>query len=89
MASYLTVWAARNYRAHRHLQVVNEHRQKALTTFDMFAAAAKDEATKNFVLVEVTRCIFAPTSTGYSGEEPAGPADRIIEIVKTFEYQAI
>jgi hypothetical protein len=82
-ASFLTAWAARNYRAHRHLHVINEHRSKALETFKAFVSAAHDEQTQSTVLLEATRCIVTAGSSGYAGEEPAGPAERIIEIVKT------
>jgi len=84
LASFLTVWAARNYRAHRHLHVINQHKHKALLTFGTFAAATVDDAIRNAVLLEATRCIFSSGSTGYSTEEPEGPSDRVIEVVKTF-----
>ncbi len=84
LASYLLVWAARNYRASRHLAVLNEHRAMALQTFDSFVVTASDDpATKNAVLLEAMRCIFTAGSTGYSSEEPSSPTDRIIEIAKT------
>jgi peptidoglycan/LPS O-acetylase OafA/YrhL len=84
LGSYLTVWAARNYRAHRHLQVTNKHRATALRTFQTFVAAASSDApTKNAVLLEATRSIFTAGATGYSGDEPAGPTDRVVEIART------
>lgn len=80
---FAVIVAARNYRAHRHLTVINEHRQTALDTFETFVKAAnKDEATKNAVLLEATRCIFASTTTGYLGAEEENPNNRIIEIFK-------
>jgi hypothetical protein len=82
-ASYLTVWAARNYRAHRHLQVVNRHRAKALQTFQTFSGAALDDSTRNAILIETTRCIFVQGASGYSDEDPAGPVDRIVEVART------
>jgi hypothetical protein len=85
VASFAIVWTARNYRAHRHLHVLNQHRSTALQTFRTFANAARDDATRNVVLLEATRSIFAAGSTGYSNDEPAGPADRFIEIVKMFK----
>ena len=83
LASYLTVWASRNYRAHRHLQVTNEHRSLALQTFETFAAAAKEDPIRDAVLLEATKCIFAHGSSGYTGEEPAGPTERVVEIMRT------
>jgi hypothetical protein len=76
--------AAKNYRTHRHLVVVNQHRQSALRTFEAFIKAASgDDQTKNAVLLEATRCIFAPANTGYLGGEEENPSNRIIEIFKT------
>jgi hypothetical protein len=81
-ATYILFWCARNYRSHKHLQVVNEHREHALRTFETFVNATKDEATKNAVLLEATRCIFAPASSGYlSGEDDPGPS-RIVEVMR-------
>ncbi|MCI0456761.1 MAG: hypothetical protein L0Z62_07260 [Gemmataceae bacterium] len=80
---YAAVWCGRNYRAHRHLAVLNRHRQAALTTFETFVHGASDDQTKNAVLLEATRCIFTAGSTGYTGAEDEGPGSRIIEIFKT------
>jgi len=75
------VWASRNYRAHRHLFVVNKHRQTALGTFETFVKAANDDVTKNAVLLEATRCIFSPSVTGYLGSEEETPGKNIIEVL--------
>lgn len=79
---FAVLTASRNYRAHRHLAVVNEHRTTALQTFEAFVADARDEGTKNAVLLEATRCIFAPATTGYLGAEEDNPQNRIIEVLK-------
>jgi hypothetical protein len=84
LLSYMTVWTSRNYRAHRHLDVLNRHRAKALATFETFASSAKDEATKNAVLLETTRCIFNAGATAYAADESEGSTVPIIEIVKSF-----
>ena len=65
-----TVWAGRIYRAHRHNEVLNRHRQNALTTFETFAAAASDQQVKDAVLLQATQCIFLPQATGYTSPEP-------------------
>jgi hypothetical protein len=81
---YIALWSAKNYRTHQHLSVVNKHRQSALKSFDAFIKAASgDEQTKNAVLLEATRCIFAPVNTGYLGADEENSSDRIIEIIKT------
>lgn len=80
---YAAIWAAKNYKTHRHLAVVSLHRQSALKTFEAFVkASSNDEQTKNAVLLEATRCIFAPSNTGYLGPDEENPSSRIIEIVK-------
>jgi hypothetical protein len=82
---YAALWSAKNYRTHRHLAVLNAHRQSALHTFDAFIKAASgDDQTKNAVLLEATRCIFTPANTGYLGaSEEDSQGSRIVEIVKT------
>jgi hypothetical protein len=80
---FAALWASRNYRAHRHLSVVNKHRQSALATFETFVKAADDDQTKSAVLLEATHCIFSPAVSGYLGADEEGPANRIIEILKT------
>jgi hypothetical protein len=82
---FAALWSARNYRSHRHLSVVNRHRQNALSTFQTFVqASGDDQQTKNAVLLEATRCIFSPAVTGYLGaDEEVNPASRIVEILNT------
>jgi hypothetical protein len=81
---YSVVWSAKNYKAHRHLSVLNSHRQNALQTFESFVeGAGGDEQTKNAVLLEATHCIFSPANTGYLGAEEDNPTSRIVEILKT------
>jgi hypothetical protein len=80
---FAALWASRNYRAHRHLSVVNKHRQSALSTFETFVKSASDDQTKNAVLLEATHCIFSSACTGYLGGEEENPSSRIIEILRT------
>lgn len=80
---FAVVWSARNYRAHRHLYVVNNHRQNALMTFETFVKSAEGNDIRNAVLLEATRCIFSPSVTGYLGKEEEHPGSRIIEILRT------
>jgi hypothetical protein len=79
---FSAIWAGRNYRSHRHLSVVNAHRQNALATFETFVSAASDGATKNAVLLEATRCIFSPSVTGYLGAEEDTGNSRVVEVLK-------
>jgi hypothetical protein len=83
MSSYAILWCARNYRAHRHLNVVNRHRMTALRTFETFHDAGTTPDVKNAVLLETTRSIFTVGITGYLGtENESGGAERVVEIFK-------
>lgn len=80
---YGLVVAVRNYRAHRHLAVINAHRRTALKTFSTFAKAATDDATKNAVLLEATRAIFTAGTTGYlPGPGEDDNPSRVVEILR-------
>lgn len=80
---FAAIWSSRNYRSHRHLHVVDSHRQNALTTFETFVKAAGDEdkETKNAVLLEATRCIFSPSVTSYLGGDQEAPSSNIVEVL--------
>lgn len=67
---FALIWGSRNYRAHRHNAVVNQHRQNALSTFQAFVDAAEDDkATKDAVLLRSTETIFSPHVSGYLTKE--------------------
>jgi hypothetical protein len=74
----------RNYRAHKHNQIVNKHRQNALNTFETFIKAASDDQTKNAVLLQTTQSIFSSHNTGYnSNENDIEMPNKIVEIIKS------
>ena len=76
-------WSARNYKAHKHNEVVNTHRQNALRTFETFAKAADDKDTKDAVLLQATKSIFEGQSSGYlSGETEQVPSSTVIEVLR-------
>jgi hypothetical protein len=77
-----TIWCGRMYKAYRHQSTVNKHRALSLQTFQAFSAAASDPQTKNAVLLETTRSIFALQDTGLVDPSPGGESN-IIEIAKT------
>jgi len=79
------VWAGRGYRAHQHNYVVNKHRQNALETFQLFVRGTGDSEIKNMVLLQATKSIFAPQSTGFlpDGEKEGGQGSpQILEIIR-------
>lgn len=80
---FLIAQSAKNYRTHRHLFVVNKHRETSLKTFRTFVKSAEtDQAIKTQLLLEAARTIFAPATTGYLANEEENPNNRIIEIMK-------
>jgi hypothetical protein len=48
-----------------HNQVINRHRQTALTTFQAFVGSTSDLQVKNAVLLQATQAIFLPQPSGY------------------------
>ena len=84
LASYAIVWCSRNYRAHRHLAVMNRHRKTALATFETFIDSTTHAETRNAVLLETTRSIFSSGSTGYivSEADGGGGPESVVQIVK-------
>ncbi|MDH5367404.1 MAG: hypothetical protein OEW67_10475 [Cyclobacteriaceae bacterium] len=74
----------RNFKAHKHNEVVNKHRQNALATFETFSnAAGSDIQTKNAVLIEATKTIFSNQRTGYlSNSSESESSNKIVEIIK-------
>lgn len=76
-------FSVRHYGASKHNQTVNLHRQNALRTFETFVRATDDKETKDAVLLEATRSIFAAQPTGFlrSGRESEAPST-IVEVVR-------
>ena len=76
---------SKNYKAHKHNSLLNQHRQNALTTFETFSkAASSDPQTKNAVLLEATHTIFSNQQTGYLNfDKDSDSANRIVEIIKS------
>src|SRR3989344_943965 len=57
--------SVKNYNVNKHLQVVNEHRQNSLKTFEAFLNAATNDDVRSSVLLQATKSIFDPGKTGY------------------------
>jgi len=59
-------WCGKNYRIFRHQEAMNRHKANGLKSFLLFRDAAdNDEATRNTVLLETTRSIFASPDSGF------------------------
>lgn len=80
-----TFWSSRQYRALRHQISVNRHRATALTTFQAFVSAARDDSAKDAVLMETTRSIFSIAPSGYlSAQNDTNTQDglKIVEMIR-------
>ncbi len=79
----LLFWEVRNYNAAQHNYTINQNKQNALSTFETFVSAARDEETKNAVLMQTTKAIFSNLPSGYlkndSGDDGSS---QIIEIAR-------
>jgi len=63
-----TAWCGKLYKSSKHQASINKHRANALKTFQAFTKAAGDDDTRNAVLLETTRSIFALAASGYLDE---------------------
>lgn len=80
IATFMVV-AIRNYSTHRHNELVNRHREKALLTFERLAKAAPDEETKGIILTHASAYIFSPQPTGLvrnEGQTQLPPATEFV-----------
>ena len=77
----------KNYTAHKHLEVINRHRQNALETFDAFVSAADgNQETQDAVLLAATNAIFDANQSGYlstktKGHESTGAIQQFVRAV--------
>jgi hypothetical protein len=81
-----TLWCGRLYKAAKHQAMVNRHRSNALKTFQAFVKSSSDDQTRNAVLLEATRSIFALSASGYlDGVENQGGdgAIKVLEVIKS------
>ncbi|MFZ1547427.1 MAG: hypothetical protein WAT12_10065, partial [Candidatus Nitrotoga sp.] len=79
-----TIWCGRIYKALKHQSTVNKHRANALKTFQAFVKAASNDNTRDAVLIETTRSIFASSPSGYldTTDTPSDPSTKVLEIIK-------
>jgi len=79
-----TVWCGRIYKALKHQITVNRHRANSLKTFQAFVKAASNENTRDAVLLETTRSIFANSPSGYleTADTSSDASTKVLEIFK-------
>lgn len=63
--TFMLVRSARNYRAHKHNEVVNRHKQNALLTFNALVEAGASVEARNTVLNHAASSIYAQPDSGY------------------------
>lgn len=80
-----TIWCGRIYKATKHQVATNSHRANALKTFQAFVKAASDDPTRNAVLLETTRSIFAIAPSGYlqTIDTLSDSGTKVLEIIKS------
>ena len=77
----------KNYTAHKHLEIVNRHRQNALDTFDAFIeSAGENRETRDAVLLAATNAIFDANQSGYlstktKGTDNPNPIQQVVRAV--------
>ena len=77
----------KNYTAHKHLEIVNRHRQNALDTFDAFIeSAGENRETRDAVLLAATNAIFDANQSGYlstktKGTDNVNPIQQVVRAV--------
>ncbi len=76
-------FTVRQYTSSKHNETLNRHRQNALRTFETFVSAADDKETKDAVLLEATRAVFTPQSSGFlrSGRDTDSPST-MVEVIR-------
>lgn len=75
--------AIRNYNANMHLEVLNQHRQNAIETFEAFANAATTDEVKSAVLMQATSSIFDFNKSGFlTKDNPPPPSFNPADFLK-------
>lgn len=62
----------KNYQAHRHNAIMNNHRQNALLTYKTLAEAGGSAEARDTVLQHAAAAIYAPSDSGYMKSEERG-----------------
>lgn len=63
--TFMLVRAASNYRAHKHNEVVNRHKQNSLLTFNALVEAGSTAEARNVILNHAASSIYSEPDTGY------------------------
>lgn len=78
------IWSMRNYRAHKHLAAVNDHRSRALEVFPiMLESVGGDQASRNSLLVEACSCIYGANVTGFLGPDENVGSNPLVDAARS------
>ncbi|MFB3430913.1 MAG: hypothetical protein ABL309_08330 [Phycisphaerales bacterium] len=65
VALFALIWCTKNYKSERHNQIVNKHRQNALSTFESFVSSTDNDAIKESILLAASNTAFHAVYTGF------------------------
>lgn len=83
---YLVAWCGRNFKAQWHIHVVNGHRSNTLNALEAFASSAKNDATREAILMHASAGIFAQANTGFLPDQSDSPnTPSILEVIRSKE----
>lgn len=66
---YAIIFCNKNFNTAKHNEVINDNKATALATFPVFDGGARDEITKDQILLYAATAIFANTATGFSKDQ--------------------
>ena len=80
--SFGIFWCARNYKAEKHNEILNQHRANALMTFRAFYEGTSESHVKDAILLQAAQAAFSPRPTGFDSQEKDGPlGSPLIEVI--------
>ncbi len=81
--SFIFYQLVKNFYANMHLHTINKHRANSLNTFEAFTKSAKSDKVSDAVLLQATKAIFEPGSSGYISQK--GEHSSITDLLRVFE----
>lgn len=84
---YAIIFCNRNFTAAKHNEVINDNKATALATFPIFDGGARDESTKDQILLHAATFIFSNTATGFSKDQGGMSFSPTLEVAKRVTRQ--
>lgn len=72
----------RQFAIQKHLFTVNKHRENSMSSFRAFYESTEDPATRDAVLIQVTKAIFEAGETGYVHREAGSGTIEITQLLR-------